>query len=158
LWSVSRGLARKVNDYKTYLGNCDLSRRNDTDGRGNLSEEAMITFSQFFLEICLDQVRFMEGLMQPKVLRGRMLRWADEEIQYGTLPAQAPRVLDAILFKGSLPRSEVAAVINQSERTARNATTALSREGIIFSAGARSDWQIAFPAKLAPRLMPGLFP
>src|SRR5262245_49894918 len=158
LWSVSRGLARKVNEYKTYLGNCDLQRRNDLDGRGNLSEEATIAFSQFFLEICLDQVRFMESLMQPKVLRERMLRWADEEIRYGTLPAQAPRVLDAILFKGSLPRSEVAAVINQSERSARNATTALNREGIIFATGARSDWQIAFPAKLAPRLMPGLFP
>ena len=158
LWSVSRGLARKVSDYKTHLANCDLPRRNDLDGRGHLSEEALVAFSQFFLEICLDQVRFMESLMQPKALRERMLRWAEEEISYGNLPAQAPRVLDAILFKGSLPRSEVGAVINQSDRTARGVTTALSKEGIVFSAGGHADWQIAFPAKLAPRLMPGLFP
>lgn len=158
LWSVSRGLARKVSDYKSHLANCDLQRRNDLDGCGHLSEEAMVTFTEFFLDVCLDQVEFMEALMQPKALRERMLRWAEEEISYGTLPAQAPRVLDAILFKGFVPRAEVAAIINQSERTARNITTALSKEGIIFSPGPRNDWQMAFPAKLAPRLMPGLFP
>ena len=158
LWSVARGLARKVEEYKSHLADCDLQRRNDFDGRGHLSEEAMTAFAEFFLSICLDQVGFMEGLMQPKALRERMLRWAEEEIGYSRLPAQAPRALDAILFKGTLPRAEVAAVIGQSERSARNITTALSKEGIIFSAGPRDDWQIAFPAKLAPRLMPGLFP
>ena len=100
----------------------------------------------------------MEGLMQPKVLRERIVRWAEDEIGYGNVPALAPRVLDAILFKGSLPRGEVASVMGQSERSARNVTIALSKEGIIFSPGPRDDWQIAFPAKLAPRLMPGLFP
>ncbi len=158
LWSISRGLARKVEEYKSHLANCDLQRRNDFDGRGHLSQEAMIAFTEFFLRVCLDQVSFMEGLMQPKVLRERIVRWAEDEIGYGNVPAQAPRVLDAILFKGSLPRGEVAAVIGQSERSARNVTTALSKEGIIFSPGPRDDWQIAFPAKLAPRLMPGLFP
>lgn len=158
LWSISRGLARKVGEYKQHLAACDLQRRNDFDGRGHLSEEAMAAFTIFFLDVCLDQVSFMEGLMQPRALRERMLRWAQEEIGYKNLPEQAPRVLDAILFRGALPRGEVASVIGQSERTARNVTTALSKEGIIFSAGPRDDWQIAFPAKLAPRLMPGLFP
>ena len=158
LWSVSRGFARKVEDYKRHLALCDQRRRNDLDGRGHLSKEAMIAFTEFFLEVCLDQVSFMEGLMQPKALRARMLRWAEEEIGDAKLPAQAPRVLDAILFKGALPRGEVGTVIGQSDRTARNVTTALSREGIIFSAGPRDDWQIVFPARMGPRLMPGLFP
>ena len=158
LWSISRGLARQVEAYKGHLANCDLPRRNDLDGRGHLSEEALVAFAAFFLEACLDQVAFMEGLMQPKALRERILRWAEEEIRYQKLPAQAPRVLDAILFRGMLPRGEVASLIGQSERTARNVTTALSREGIILAAGSRDDWRIAFPARLAPRLMPGLFP
>lgn len=158
LWSISRGLARKVDDYKRHLADCDLGRRNDYDGRGHLSEEAIVAFTEFFLNVCLDQVSFMEDLMQPKALRERILAWAADEIRYGRIPATAPKVLDAILFKGSLPRSEVAAVIDQSDRSARNVTTALSKEGIIFAPGPRDDWQIAFPAKLAPRLMPGLFP
>jgi Fic family protein len=158
LWSISRGLARRVDEYKRHLAACDLGRRNDLDGRGHLSEGAMVAFTEFFLEGCLDQVAFMEGLMQPAALRERIMRWANEEIRFQNLPAQAPRVLDAILFKGALPRSEVNTVIGQSERTARGVTTALAREGIIFAAGPRDDWHIAFPAKLAPRLMPGLFP
>ena len=40
VWSVARGLARNVEEYKTHLAHCDLTRRNDLDGRGTLSEEA----------------------------------------------------------------------------------------------------------------------
>jgi hypothetical protein len=29
-------------------------RRNDLDGRGNLSEEALASFTGFFLDTCLD--------------------------------------------------------------------------------------------------------
>lgn len=110
------------------------------------------------MEVCIDQVKFMERLMQPKALRERILQWAEEERGYSRMPSKAPRVLDAILFKGSLPRGEVAGVLGQSVRNATNVTNALSKLGIITSAGARADWHIAFPAKLAPRLMPGLFP
>ncbi len=158
LWSVARGLARRDQDYKKHLAACDMVRRGDRDGRGHLSEAATISFAEFFLDACLDQVRFMEALMQPRAFRDRVLKWAEEEIHYKALPANSSRVLDAILFRGSLPRSEVATVLDQSARTATNITNALSRQGIIFAPGARADWQIALPAKLAPRLMPGLFP
>jgi hypothetical protein len=100
----------------------------------------------------------MSDLMQPKLMRDRIMKWAEEETAYGNLPARASRVLDAILFRGSLPKSEVADAMGQSVRSARAATNALSKLGIIASNGARADWQIAFPAKLAPRIAPGLFP
>lgn len=45
------------------------SRHNDLDGRCNLSEEALVEFSRYFLDICLDQIVFMEGLMRPNELR-----------------------------------------------------------------------------------------
>ena len=86
------------------------------------------------------------------------MKWAEEEASYGRLPGKSPRILDAILFRGSLPKSEVAEVLGQSARSARDATSALSKQGIITSPGAREDWQLAFPAKLAPRIAPGLFP
>jgi hypothetical protein len=118
----------------------------------------LVTFTRFFLEVCIDQVTFMEVLMQPKALRERILNWAEEESALGTIPAKGSRVLDAILFRGSLPRAEVAGVMNQSDRAGNYVTKALSKHGVITSSGARADWHIAFPAKLAPRLMPGLFP
>src|SRR5438046_10097107 len=69
VWSVARGLARNVQEYKTLLANCDRTRRNDLDGRGTLSEEALAEFTRFFLIVCSDQVTFMEGLVQPDCLR-----------------------------------------------------------------------------------------
>lgn len=96
--------------------------------------------------------------MEPKHLRDRIMKWAHEEASYNRLPEKAPRILDAILFRGGLPKSEVASVLGQSERSGRDATKALSKQGIITSVGARGDWQLAFPARLAARITPGLFP
>src|SRR5262252_1453413 len=52
----------------------------DEDGRGNLSEVALVDFTRFFLNSCLDQIDFMEGLMRPDELRARIMGWADDEI------------------------------------------------------------------------------
>jgi Fic family protein len=53
VWSVARGLARNVQQYKILLANCDQPRRNDLDGRGTLSEEALAEFTRFFLPSAL---------------------------------------------------------------------------------------------------------
>ena len=62
VWSVARGLARNVQEYRTLLANCDNPRRNSLDGRGSLSEDALAEFTRFFLRTCIDQVTFMESL------------------------------------------------------------------------------------------------
>ncbi|MFP6827537.1 MAG: Fic family protein, partial [Gammaproteobacteria bacterium] len=107
IWSIARGLAREDEEYKKHLANCDLPRRNDLDGRGNLSEEALAEFTRFFLEICLDQVKFMEELARPEKLRARIKLWIDELIEMGELHEKSGLILDAILYRGELPRSEV---------------------------------------------------
>jgi Fic family protein len=158
IWSIARGLARNVETYKRRLAECDLTRRNDLDGRGNLSEEALAEFTQFFLETCLDQVRFMEDVVRPHKLRVRIKLWADEEVALGTLPAKAGAVLDALLYRGELPRSEVADVLGTSPRTARRLVSALINQDVITSDTPKGDLRITFPARLASRWMPGLFP
>lgn len=44
LWAVSRGLARRVADYKANLQAADEPRRGDLDGRGNLTMAGLIGF------------------------------------------------------------------------------------------------------------------
>jgi Fic family protein len=158
IWSVSRGLARNETRYKELLANCDLSRRNDLDGRGNLSEEALAEFSKFFLETCLDQVRFMQQLVQPKQLRQRILGWANNEAQAGSLPDKAARVLEALLYRGELPRSEVPNLLGMKERQSRRIVSALIDREVVVSESTRAPLTITFPAKLASSWMPGLFP
>lgn len=158
VWSVARGLARSVTRYKELLANCDERRHNDLDGRGNLSEEALADFTRYFLETCLDQVNFMEGLMQPDRLRARLLVWAEEEARLGKLPQRAGQLLEAILYRGELPRGEVTTLLGIPERSARRITSELLQQGVLVSESTRAPLRLAFPAALASRWMPGLFP
>jgi Fic family protein len=158
VWSVARGFARRVSDYKALLANCDRTRRNDLDGRGTLSEEALAEFTQFFLKVCIDQVDFMERLVQPDRLRARILVWAEEEIRLGELPPKSGNILEAVLYRGELPRGEAGAVAGTGERQARRIVSALLDKEVLTSDGPRAPLRLAFPAMLASRWMPGLFP
>jgi Fic family protein len=158
VWSVARGLARNVSDYKALLANCDLPRRNDLDGRGTLSEEALAEFTRFFLTVCIDQVDFMESLVQPDRLRTRILLWAEEEIRLGQLLPKSGNILEAVLYRGELPRGEVDAVVGTGERQARRIASALLDKEVLVSDSPRDPLRLAFPAALASRWMPGLFP
>ena len=158
VWSVARGLARNVEAYKGHLAACDRTRRNDLDGRGNLSEEALAEFVDFFLRTCIDQVTFMEGLMQLDRLRARILMWTEEEIRVDALPPKSGNILEAVLYRGELPRGDAAGVVGASERHARRIVSALIKRGVLASEGPRAPLRLVFPAALASRWMPGLFP
>ena len=158
IWSIARGLARRVVDYKMHLARCDEARRNDLDGRGALSEAALTDFTRFFLQICLDQVDFMAALVEPERLHARLRLWAEEEIQLDRLPAQTPQILDALLYRGALPRGDIPALLGVGERQARRIVRQLLTVRVVSSASPRAAITLAFPATLASRWLPGLFP
>ncbi len=159
VWSVARGLARNEQQYKQLLANCDQQRRNDLDGRGNLSEEALVEFTRFFMELCLDQIDFMDRLMQPGRLTERIMFWAEGEIQQARLPQKSGRLLEAVLYRGGeLPRGEAAKVLDVGSRQARRIVAALMETEVLVSESSRAPLFLNFPAHLAGEWMPGLFP
>ena len=158
IWSIARGLACNEGEYKRQLMACDQTRRNDLDGRGTLSEEALAEFTSFFLATCIDQVRFIEELVQPERLRDRILIWTEEEVRANRLPQKAGAVLEAVLYRGELPRGDVAKLLATSERQARRVTSGLLDREVLVSESTRTPLRLAFPARLASRWMPGLFP
>ncbi len=158
IWSIARGLARRESAYKQHLQACDQTRRNDLDGRGNLSEESLAEFTLFFLQTCLDQVAFMEELVQPERLRDRILFWVAEAIRQGEIPPKGERILEAILYRGEIPRGEVAGLLDSSDRHARRIVARLIERGVVVSASSRAPLRLNFPVRLASRWTPGLFP
>lgn len=158
LWSIARGLARQEAEYKRHLAACDSPRQGDRDGRGNLSESALVGFAEFFLKTCIDQVHFMKELMQPDRLRERILTWVREEMRMGVLPTKSDTLLKAILYQGRLERGEASSILGTSDRTARRVSSALIEAGVLSSISSRSPLFLAFSAKYAGRWMPGLFP
>jgi hypothetical protein len=147
LWSVARGLARNVTAYKALLANCDL-----------LGEEALVEFTRFFLKVSIDQVEFMEGLLEPGRLRPRIMIWAEEEVRMGKLPQHSAAVLDAILYRGELPRGDVPIIVGKGDRQARRIVSELIERGVVVAESPRAPLRLAFPATLASRWLPGLFP
>lgn len=158
VWSIARGLARNVDEYKRHLAACDEPRWNDLDGRGNLSERALFEFSEFFLRTCIDQVDFMSSLIQPNTLRERILFWAAEEARLNHLPVSARVVLEAILYRGELARGDVPGLLGLQERQSRRVVSALLKHDVLIADSDRAPLRLHFPAALASRWMPGLFP
>ncbi|MAA80726.1 MAG: cell filamentation protein Fic [Hyphomonas sp.] len=158
IWSIARGLARQEARYKQHLVACDQPRRGDLDGRGSRSEAALAEFTEFFLQTCIDQVAFMEQLVQPNRLRERIRLWVEEEVRLGGLPSQAGNVLEAVLYRGDLPRGDVPSIVGTGGRQSQRIVSALLKADVLQSSSSRAPLRIAFPARLAGRWMPGLFP
>jgi Fic family protein len=158
IWSIARGLARQETKYKAHLIACDQPRQGDLDGRGSRSEAALAAFTEFFLQTCIDQVTFMEQLVQPNKLRERIRRWVEEEVRTDSLPPQAANVLEAVLYRGELARGDVSGIVGTGDRQARRIISTLLAAGVLQSESIRSPLRIAFPAALAGRWMPGMFP
>ena len=72
--------------YKTLLAEADRPRESDLDGRGALSQRALINFCQFFLKTCVDQVSYMQSILKPAELLRRMERYAQGEIGARSTP------------------------------------------------------------------------
>lgn len=158
LWSASRGLARRDAEYKQRLMAADELRHGGADGRGNLSEQRLAEFATFFLETCIDQVRFMEELMQPQRLRERIMTWCKAEMAAGTLSKGADIVMREALMLGAVERGVLPELLGVGDRQARKVTAELLSAGALKANTQRAPLRLSFPARLASDWMPGLFP
>ncbi len=167
LWNVSRGLARRRNDYMTALTWADASRRNDYDGRGNLSNEGLARFCRFFLEVCLDQVAYMNNLLKLDGLLDRIkgyvkLRGArvapGPKPEFADLKPEAAYMMQEALQRGEVARGEMIRVSGMAERTGRTLLGQLLTEGLLVSDTPKGPVRLAFPTFVAGYLFPDLYP
>nr|WP_281172910.1 Fic family protein [Desulfobulbus elongatus] len=158
LWSVARGLARHVQDYKALLMAADAPRRGDLDGRGTLSTQALNAFCTFFLTVCIDQIEFMASLLEPSELLRRIRLHIEEEVQAGTLPKGSFSLLREALLAGEVPRGKAGEITGYGERMARNVVSELIKKGYLKSASSRAPLTLAFPINAVERWFPRLYP
>ena len=83
---------------------------------------------------------------------------AEEEVKLGKLPPKAGAVLEATLYRGELLRADAVNIVGTGERQARRIVALLTDQGVLTSDSSRAPLRLAFPAALASRWMPGLFP
>lgn len=158
LWSVARGLARDEVRYKALLAQADGPREGDRDGRGNLTQRGLIAFCKFFLDQSVDQIRFMSGLLEPETLLTRIEIHVEEETRARRLPRGSFAVLREAVIAGEVERSKVPSLTAYGERGARNVTAALVDRGMLAATSHRAPLRLAFPAEVAERWFPNLYP
>jgi Fic family protein len=157
LWSISRGLARGLEsrrDYKRMMDYADMPRQGDLDGRGNLSQRALVDFTLWFLRVCVDQVTFMSGLFDLGTLARRLRSHAERS----GLKPEAARLLDEALMRGAFERGEAGRITGLPERTARRVFNDVISLGLLASETPKGPVSLRFPADALDTLFPKLFP
>jgi len=158
LWSISRGLARGLEsrgDYKRMMDHADTPRQGDRDGRGNLSEAALIDFTLWFLKVCLDQVTFMSGLFDLDGLARRLRAYVERD---PVLKPRAARLLDEALIRGEFERGDIGRITGLPERTARRELGRLIDLGLLASETPKGKVSLRFPTHALEDLFPRLYP
>lgn len=158
LWSISRGLARGLEsaaDYKQMMDYADTPRRSSLDGRGNLSQGALIDFVTWFCKVALDQVRFMSELFALATLTDRLAAYVRGSL-HGNDAAVA--LAKAVLHRGEVARGEAAAITGRPERTARDVLGKLVDARLLVSDTAKGPVRLVFTSESADVLFPRLFP
>ncbi|RAI54090.1 Fic family protein [Roseicella frigidaeris] len=156
LWSVSRGLARHVDAYKTHLARADAPPQGALDGRGILSDGRLSDFCRFFLAACLDQVRFMAALLAPEALSSRVREFVAAEAAGGRLDPRVGPLLEAAVLFGRVPRGDVPGLVGTSDRQARRLAKPLVDRGLLTGTK-DAPFRIAFPLGETERLFPHLW-
>jgi Fic family protein len=158
LWSVARGLARSVTEYKALLTDADQPRRTDLDGRGALSQRSLIAFCRFFLERCLDQVSYMRSILEPAELLPRIEIYTEEEIRARRLPKGSFPLLREAVLSGQFERGKAGSITGYRERMARVPLAKLIERGLLVSDGPKTSVRLGFPLNVVERWFPALYP
>ena len=157
LWCVGRGFARSLDRYRSLLADADREREHDTDGRGPRSQAGLDRWCAYVLEVMLDQVRFMHGLIHPVDLRERIMTWAEREAAQDRLHPRAGRLIAEVVIAGSVSRTDAVDILRLTDRYGREQIRILIQQGLVV-AGEREPLRPAFPLKTVPWWFPGLFP
>lgn len=159
LWSPNRGLARRRDDYYARLADADEPRRGDLDGRGNLSEQGLRYWCEFFLDVCEDQVSFMQKMMDLDNMKRRIEALITfRSAQDKAVRAEATLPLFHLFAAGPLSRGEFQQMTGLGERVARSLLSHLVSTGLIVSDGPYANVRFAFPLDALQFLLPELYP
>jgi len=105
----------------------DGPRQGDVDGRGNMSERALIDVVTWFLRVALDQVTFMSELFDLDHLANRLRTFI---ARHERSRPEAAALLEQTLVRGEIERGEASRVTGLPVRTAQRLLNDLVGEGV----------------------------
>ena len=161
LWSPLRGFARNTDRYYALLAAADVPRRGDLDGRGNLSETALVDWIDHVLETCLDQVQFMTSLLKLQDMERRIaacLAFEEQTLRSG-VRLSALRPLHYLFVTGTaMDRGEFKTLLGLGERTAGTVLKAMLDRQLLATDSAQGKVRFGLPLHALRFYFPALWP
>ncbi len=160
LWSISRGLARSNDEYKSKLANADLPRYGNYDGRGNLSNKFLVEFCEYFLKTAIDQVDFMYAVIDTESMLKRIEGFADLMTVRKRIKPAAKHILTDVFLKGKISKSDAMRITNTSDKTIKAITDSLTELELLSpkKEGIAMMYYVKYPIPFSSMLFPNLYP
>lgn len=163
IWCLSRGLARDATTYKAMLVRADQLREGDLDGRGQLSQVALMAFCEFMLDTALDQINYMSELLILETMQTRITNYIQARNDgrvagMGAIKEVAGLILYNAFVQGKLKRALALELCGMPERSARRLLTQLKEDGLLSETSSRSDLYWEIPEHAEPWYFPQLVP
>jgi Fic family protein len=161
LWSPLRGFARNAERYYALLAAADEHRHGDLDGRGNLSEKALVAWIQYVLETCRDQVDFMQQLLDLTTMKSRLEACLifESVVRKSGIRPEALRAMHYLYLSGeNLSRGEFKGMLGLGDRSATDVLSALLRRGLLKSDTPQGKVRFGLPQHALRFLFPRLWP
>ena len=161
LWSPLRGFARSTEHYYALLADADSLRRGDLDGRGNLSEQALMAWVDYVLDVCQDQVSFMTGMLDFASLMPRLEACLvfESTVEKSGVRQESLRGLHYLFLSGEeMARGDFKAMLGMGDRAATDALGALVKRGLLKSDSPQGKVRFGLPQHALRFLFPRLWP
>ena len=159
LWSMSRGIARRREEYHAALGITDHTQKNQFAGDVQRSDNAPLTFIELMLDVFHEEVDYMTAALSRHKLRESVMdafRTNSRLQGIGIRLEIAPAFL-ALLIQGALPQAEFEIFTGLQPEAASDQLTKLVNIGLVMSPPSEfSTLQVGLPVWFAEDIFPDL--
>lgn len=159
IWSLTRGLARRQREYLAALAMTDRTRTSELAGSGQMSGKTSLTFIEFMLDVCHEEVDYMTANLNRRKLResvAHAFRTHSRIQETGIRPETGPAFL-ALLIQGAVPRAEFETFTGLPRETARDQLSRLINLGLVVSSPSNLHMlRVDLPVWFAEDILPDL--
>lgn len=135
LWSLSRGIARRHEEYHAALGITDGTQERQLTGGFQRTGTALLSFIAFMLDVCHEEVDYMTAALNRRKLRESITNAfnTNSRLTEAGIRAEIAPAFLALLIQGALPRSEFNTFTGLQSEAASNQVGRLINIGLVVS-------------------------
>jgi len=157
LWSLSRGLARTLDEYQSATAMNEPIGKDGLEGGQKRTGGGQLAFIDFMLDVCHEEVDYVTSALSRRSLRESIThayRTSSHLKESGIRPETMPALL-SLLIQGSLPRTEFVTFTGLPREAANDQLNRLLNLGIVVSTPSNHQrLEVGLPVWFAQDLLP----